>query len=213
MKKYRNWIPVIINTVCAIIALLFYNITHKDGINYLIIIEIAIGTAIPFILIFITHIFHIKFPFIFHIAIVILIIMALYLGNGFSFYSIVPFYDKLLHTYFGFISSVIIFCTIIYYGGDTLPTTLLLVTVFFFSLGLGGVWEMFEYLCDIFTGGDALRVQDSINQNLHPFTDTILDLFVTEIGVLIFYLILLIDKFNNFSLTNKIKKKIEIDEL
>ena len=210
MKK--RWVPVIINTICAAVSLIIYSLTNLENINSLIIIQIVIGSSIPFLLIILTDLLKIKFPTIFNMMIVVLVIGAIYLGNACSFYRLIPIYDKILHTYFGFMSSLIILCVLIYYNGDKLETPLLLFVVFFFTLGLGGVWEVFEYLCDLVTGGDSLEINKSIEQNLHPCTDIMMDLIVTMLGTLIFYFVLLIDKFNNFSITSWISEKIDEDK-
>ena len=213
MLKNARWLPVIINTIAASISLLFYTFTHTDSINSLIIIQIVVGAAIPFLLILLTDLLKIRFPTIFNLLIVGLVVMAIYLGNGFSFYSIIPFYDKFLHTYFGYICSLIILCTLIYYNGDKLSTPLLLFVVFFFTMGMGGIWEIFEYLCDIATGGDSLGINKSIDNGFHPCTDIMVDLLVTGLGILLFYFTLLFDKFNGFTLCHKLQEKIDKEKM
>ena len=205
----QKWFPVIINTLGAAASLLFYSVTHATNFNSLIVIQIVVGSIIPLVLIVLTDLFKIKFPMIFNLAIVFQIGLSIYLGNGFSFYVLIPFYDKILHTYFGFICSLIIFCLLLYYNGEQVPTPLLLFVVFFSTLGIGGIWEIFEYICDYFTGGDSLGINKSIEKNLHPCTDIMIDLVVTMVGTLLFYFVLLIDKFNNFSLTHWISQKID----
>lgn len=207
MKK--RWFPVIINTLFAAVSLLVYSLSNLENINSLVVVQIVVGSIIPFLLILLTDLLKIKFPTIFNMMIVILVIAAIYLGNAWSFYRLIPIYDKILHTYFGFMCSLIILCVLIYYNGDRLATPLLLFVVFFFTLGLGGIWEVFEYLCDIITGGDSLGINKSIEKNLHPCTDIMIDLIVTMGGTLLFYFVLLIDKFNNFSLTHWISNKID----
>lgn len=211
MIKNKKWIPVIINTIAAAISLLFYTFTRMENINPLIIVQIVIGAAIPFLLILLTDLLKIKFPTIFNLLIVGLVVMAIYLGNAFSFYSFIPFYDKILHTYFGYICSLIILCVLIYYNGDKLSTPLLLFVVFFFTFGMGGVWEVFEYLCDLGTGGDSLGINKSINNGYHPCTDIMIDLLVTCLGTFIFYFTLLFDKVNGYLLFHKLQKQIDKD--
>lgn len=213
MFKNTKWLPVIINTIAASISLLFYTFTHLENINSLIIIQIVVGASIPFLLILLTDLLKIKFPTIFNMFIVGLVVFAIYLGNGFSIYSLIPFYDKFLHTYFGYICALIILCVLIYYNGDKLSTPLLLFVVFFFTLGLGGLWEMFEYLCDIVTDGDSLGINKSIENGFHPCTDIMVDLLVTGLGIFLFYLTLLVDKFNGFTLCHKLQEKIEAEKL
>ena len=205
----NKWFPVICNTSFAAVALLIYTFRHMNEIDSLVVLQIVIGAMIPFLLIVLTDLLEIKFPPVFHMMIVILVILAIYLGNGCSFYSFVPFYDKFLHLYFGFICSLIMLCVLIYYNCERLATPLLLFVVFFFTLGLGGIWELFEFVCDILTDGDSLGVNSSINNGHHPCFDIMMDLVVTMIGNLIFYFVILIDKFNNFPLSNYLKAKID----
>ena len=100
MKIYfrQKWFPVIINTLGAAISLVFYSLTHLSDFNSLIVVQIVVGASIPFLLILLTDLLKIKFPMIFNLAIVFQIILSIYLGNGFSFYGLIPFYDKILHT-------------------------------------------------------------------------------------------------------------------
>jgi hypothetical protein len=209
----KKWIPVVFNVLFAAVSLFIYTFTHLNNLNSLIVLQIAVGSIIPFLIVLITDLLKIEFPMLLHMLIVFLIIGAIYFGNGLSFYSFVWNYDKILHTYFGFISSLIILCILIYFNGDKVSTPLLLFNVFFFTLGLGAVWEVFEFICDLITSGDSLGVNSSINNNLHPCTDIMLDLVVTMIGTCLLYIVLLIDKFNNFKLINTIKRKIDNENL
>ena len=213
MFKNTKWLPVIINTLAAVISLLFYTFSNSENINSLIVVQIVIGAAIPFLIILLSDLLKIKFPTIFNLLIVGLVVMAIYLGNGFSFYSFIPFYDKILHTYFGYICSLIILCVLIYYNGDLLPTPLLLFVVFFFTLGLGGIWEVFEYICDLVTDGDSLGINKSLENGFHPCTDIMVDLLVTGVGTFLFYLTLLLDKLNGFSLCHKLQEKIKDEKI
>ena len=212
MLKNIKWLPVIINTAAAAISLLFYTFTHSENINSLIVVQIVVGAAIPFLLMVFTDLLKIKFPTIFNLLIVGLVTFSIYLGNGFSLYSFIPFYDKFLHTYFGYICSLIILCVLIYYNGDKLSTPLLLFVVFFFTIGMGAIWEIFEFICDLITGGDSLGINQSINNGKHPCTDIMLDLLVTGLGVFLFYFTMLFDKFNGFSLCHKLQENIKNDK-
>ena len=205
----QKWLPVIVNTLGAVISLILYTLMNLKSLNSLIILQIVIGAMIPFLLILVTDLLKIKFPVIFHLLIIGLVVGAIYLGNALSFYSLIPIFDKILHTYFGFVCSLIILCVLIYYNGERIGTPLLLFVVFFFTLGLGGLWEVFEYLCDIVTSGDSLGVNKSITNGYHPCTDIMMDLIVTMLGTFIFYFVLLIDKFNNFYLCHMLMGKID----
>ena len=52
-------------------------------------------------------------------------------------------------------------------------------------------------------------IDKSINNGFHPCTDIMVDLLVTMLGNLLFYLVLLIDKFNNFSLCHLLIEKLD----
>ena len=54
MLKNIKWLPVIINTAAAAISLLFYTFTHSENINSLIVVQIVVGAAIPFLLMVLT---------------------------------------------------------------------------------------------------------------------------------------------------------------
>ena len=62
------------------------------------------------------------------------------------------------------------------------------------TLGVGALWEIWEYACDTIGGGDSQRVQEALALGISPVADTMEDLMITFVGVIFFYLFLYLDK-------------------
>lgn len=91
---------------------------------------------------------HIKFvtPFL---AGVLFVAMGSIMGAGYDLYSLVPFFDTILHTVSGFIFACLGFGLLQLLIGkakDNKSFAACLLFGFMFSLAIGLVWELFEYL-------------------------------------------------------------------
>jgi hypothetical protein len=137
-----------------------------------------------FILTFLPNLFEkrykINIPVEFEIITILFIYATLFLGEVHGYYTKFWWWDIILHTgsaiAFGFIGFIVLF---ILYKGDKIkasPITIAIFT-FFFALGIGAVWEIFEFSMDQIFG---LTMQKS------GLIDTMWDLIVDSFGY--FYL-------------------------
>ena len=77
--------------------------------------------------------------------------------------------------------------------------------IFLAVMGLAGLWEVWEYICDrLFVGNDAQNIAGSIASGVSVMTDSMTDIMISIPGVFLFYLLLLIDKITKKNLTEKI---------
>ena len=110
---------------------------------------------------------------------IVFIFMAHYLGVIEKFYNQFEFYDKLVHTLSGVLSAYIAYMFLKNRSNDTLLNIIFIIS---FTFLCAGMWEIFEFTCNILVGGDAQRVAET------GVNDTMLDIIVAFIGSLVFTL-------------------------
>lgn len=115
-----------------------------------------------------------------------------------------PYYDKAVHFFAGYLFAMIGICAFYYMKREKkidpyhdLPTSLVLAGTF--SVTIGAVWEIFEFIVDLLFHTDPQRVADT------GVTDTMLDLIADTGGALlaIFFLWLFFKKGNSRGLMVK----------
>lgn len=120
----------------------------------LIFVEIALQIRVPVIL----------------LVLLLLIPMGALLGNSFNLYTILPWFDDLLHTISGFIFACIGFSLAQIFIGEvnTIKKFIgCLIMGFVFSLAIGLIWEMIEYAGTVFLKIDMQ--DDSIVNEINSF--------------------------------------------
>lgn len=108
---------------------------------------------------------------------IIFIFMAHYIGVILYGYNHLIFYDKVTHTLSGVVTAYLAIMILKYYNIKNIMFNILFIICF--SWMCAGMWEVFEYVCNIFVGGDAQRVA------LTGVNDTMLDMIVAFIGSLV----------------------------
>lgn len=108
---------------------------------------------------------------------IIFIFLAHYLGVICEFYFKFNFFDKITHTFSGVLSGSVALLAIYKIKSKNFWFNVLFILSF--TWFCAGMWEVFEYLCNILFGGDAQRVA------LTGVNDTMLDMIVAFLGSLI----------------------------
>lgn len=118
-------------------------------------------------------------PAVFIYTGIVFIFLSLFLGQFSGFYDRFHWYDAFLHflsaVIIGFIGFIILFTYYTYHKIQP-SKSIILFFVFFFCLGVGALWEIFEY------GVDA---RFNTNMQVGSLGDTMIDLIVTGIGALV----------------------------
>lgn len=181
-------------------------------------------------------IFRIRFPLFLELVLTVFAFMSLAGGTVFNLYSLIPFWDKVLHTLSGPMFSVVGLCFADLLLKDqplgARKAVAYAAIAFFFALSVGYVWEIFEYTVDsVIPGYNNQRwaagvveelengyfiVTDKRGTGLH---DTMWDMICNCIGALVFLTPLLVVCLNKTERLNvfhteviKRKKKAESDE-
>ncbi len=102
---------------------------------------------------FVDHWLNIKLPILLEVIILFFIFAAEIMGEIQSFYTIIPFWDVILHAINGFIMAAIGFAMIDILNRSpkihiTMSPWFVAFVTFCFSMAIGAVWEFFEYGMD-----------------------------------------------------------------
>ncbi len=121
---------------------------------------------------------HIEFPTIMEVTLVCFVFAALFLGEIGEFYYRFPWWDIMLHTISGFIIGVIGFSLIRLLNESekvkiSLSPLFVAIFTFTFALGVGGLWEIFEFAADRIVGTNMQKYMMD-EQNIKLLSDTIM---------------------------------------
>ncbi len=142
---------------------------------------IIIITFLPFIL---GRRFQVKIPPEFDCLAVVFVYASLFLGEVHGFYARFWWWDVVLHTGSGFLLGVLGFLLVYALNEkkeielDMKPKFVALFA-FVFALGMGAIWEIFEFAMDQLLG---LNMQKPMFNDPSGLTDTMWDLIVDGIG-------------------------------
>ncbi len=110
--------------------------------------------------------------------------MAHYLGVIEKFYGQFIYFDKIVHTLSGVLSANAAYLFLKAKNNKDILLNIIFIVSFTFLCA--GLWEIFEFTCDIFFSGDAQKVATT------GVDDTMWDIIVAFIGALIFILFITI---------------------
>ena len=208
MKKIQAFLPCFIGLGIVIVAFSIYFATAKE-ISALLCIQILATPLILIIFPLLNLTKKVRIPIVFSYVLLIHLVFALVLGSGFGFYEKVACWDMILHGYFGFVASLLIFILLLNYNGDKLKAIFLFAIIFFVTMGLAGLWEIYEFTADRILGADAQRVEESILQGHTPVYDTMMDMIISISGILGFYVCIGIDKLCGYRFTKYLYNDIK----
>ncbi|MGM9970585.1 MAG: hypothetical protein ACI35S_09350 [Anaeroplasma sp.] len=190
MKKMHLFIPII-NYIIGIV-LLFIGYQIMSEIKLYCLLSTIFVPLIPFFFPIYNYIKKKELPLYLNIMICIHIALSIYGGGIFNLYNKIFFYDLLLHAYFGFICSYIIYYFLVI--NKIMIEKNILIIILLSTLGVGTIWEFWEYFCDCVFDGDAQRVKEALSLGVSPIADTMEDLLITVVGYLAFLLSFLFKK-------------------
>jgi hypothetical protein len=124
--------------------------------------------------------FKVRMPPEFDTLAIIFICMSLFMGEVLDFYNRYWWWDVVLHTGSGFLLGITGFTLVYVLNGNEniefdLSTGFIALFAFMFAMGMGAIWEIFEFAMDSFFG---------TNMQKSGLVDTMWDLIVDCIGAL-----------------------------
>lgn len=211
MKQLKKYIPLGIDLIITFIAIIVYSCLKLERAP-LTYVQILVGPMVLGAVLLLNHTRTIHIPTIISYLLMIHLVLALILGSAFNFYDLIPAWDMILHGYFGFLCSVLVFCVLLNYNGEQLKGFFIFVLIFFVTMGVAGLWEIYEFTMDSLLGGDAQRVEESILAGHSPVYDTMMDMIIAVVGIILFYLCMLLDKCRSYRLTRYLYKEIQMNK-
>ena len=219
MKKkiLIDFIPCFAAVAASAISLLIYFFAfHKS--YYLDIVKACMVPVCALVIPLVNLIFKIRVPFAFNIAVAVFAFCGLDLASVLGFYGY-DYYDKFLHTSFGIVGSFGVMIVLLYGKGERMRPWCFFLVIMLSVLGIAALWEIFEYMMHELTGADmqhwtpimsevgTMSVEEFF-QNYNPLWDTIWDIIVAAIGVVLFYGIIFIDKLCKYRMCKGIYRQV-----
>ena len=171
-----------------------FSVISKEWNKFSLVLIAIVCIILPFIITKIANKKNIMLPTTFQLVLVLFISLALYFGEIKNFYSIFWWWDLLLHGFFGGYAVIValhLIQGIVIREKEVTKerfTIFTLIFAFSFSITLGTLWEMFEFL------GDYIFKTDMVNGGLE---DTASDLIIKIIVAFITSIICYYRKLNN----------------
>jgi len=155
-KKIINIIKIILSL--TVIYIFIKVLIAKKYVMALVSIITLIFFNLPNL---IEKIFRVNFPPLLELSVCLFTFGAIIIGDIFEFYSIIPWWDDLLHFTSGFLFIAVgmFFIDIILKKNKKiyLPLILKIIISFCFTVTLLTIWECFEYGCDKLLGTDTQK--------------------------------------------------------
>lgn len=159
-------------------------IWNQQWLNSVVISGILLITLLPQLL---ARKFHVIIPNEFKLLAIAFIFASLFLGEVHGYYTRFWWWDIVLHTSSGFLLGIVGFL-LVYVLNETERIRLnmrpgfVAFFAFLFALGIGTVWEIFEFSVDSLFGSN---MQKSMLGDHSGLTDTMWDLIVDAVGALV----------------------------
>lgn len=158
----------ILNTIYIILTLLGKFNSKLIGSLTLYII-ILLPTIIK-------KVFKIKIPFSVEFAFLIFIFLAQLLGSVMNFYTLIYWYDSLIHFISGILTALLALLLLILFNKyDKKSLVFNIIYMFAITLMVASCWEIFEFSADNLLGGNAQRIETGV-------IDTMKDIICAFLG-------------------------------
>ena len=166
MIKKINILLILVATIGG----LYFAITKETNIIF-ILKDISIVLSISALYI-VQKIFKIKIPEGINFLYILFIFMAHFLGVICDFYSKIYWFDKFVHFLSGFVAAFIAIYLLVKFKKDK-NIIFSIIFIISFSVMIGSIWEVFEYLASYYFNVDPQKVVAT------GVTDTMGDIIVT----------------------------------
>lgn len=167
-----------------LIAEIFFAAWAKQWLTAFVTVGIFLLTVAPF---FIARLFRVFIPPEFVLLAIAFAFSSLFLGEVHGYYLRYWWWDIALHTSSGFLLGIVGFLLAHILNetervGLTMKPGFVAFFAFVFSLSIGTLWEIFEYIMDTLFG---MNMQKPMFNDPSGLTDTMWDLIVDGIGGLV----------------------------
>lgn len=184
IKEYaiHRGLSIILKAILFVEA--FFALWDSQWLTFAITIGIILITLTP---ILIKRSFHVNIPAEFELLAIAFIFASLFLGEVHGFYARFWWWDIALHTSSGLLLGIIGFL-LVHVLNETenidvhLTPGFVAFFAFLFAIGIGALWEIFEYAMDVIFG---TNMQKPMLGDPSGLTDTMWDMIVNTLGALV----------------------------
>lgn len=185
-SEYRRSRPRVLRGIdvllkMALVAELVFALWDRVWLTAVVITGILAVTLLPYVL---RRRFRLVFPYELEIFAIIFVFASLFLGEVRGYYTAYPWWDSLLHASSGLLLGI--FGFLLVYGlnerddlGLNLKPGFVAFFAFLFALGMGTIWEIFEFAMDQLVG---TNMQKPMFNDPSGLTDTMWDLILDASG-------------------------------
>lgn len=143
--------------------------------------------AVTFVPLLLERRFRVHIPPQFQLLAIAFVFASLFLGEVHGYYTRFWWWDIALHTMSGFLLGIVGFL-LVYLLNETeeigvhMRAGFVAFFAFLFALGVGLLWELYEFSMDVFFG---MNMQKEMLGDVSGLTDTMIDLLVDAVGALV----------------------------
>ena len=200
MLYWFTLISFFIPITYVIFRIIFAENTHEDAVEYraraeyvLMLIQCILGLIVMHLPALIERKFKFDIPNILEFIYLAFLYCAIFLGEVRNFYYLVPQWDDILHCISSIMNGLFGFIVVTILNHDkrvrmNLSPFFLALFAFCFSVAVGAVWEIYEFLADEFLGLNMQKfmLKDGTQLIGHDaVTDTMIDIIVDCLGAFI----------------------------
>lgn len=154
---------------------MFWQGQYQSAVETLVILVVA---TLP---VLVRKKFSMRIPHGFETLAIVFVFMSLFLGEVYSYYTIYWWWDLILHSGSAFLLGILGFLLVYVLNEKEdidldLNPNFMALFAFMFAMGIGAIWEIFEFAMDQLFG---------LNMQKSGLVDTMWDLIVNAIGALV----------------------------
>ncbi len=183
-KLLLEYVPATLTLIATVVTLVLYSTVYTERAPSIYCAIVLIG-LLPFVLIFFNRKFSLGFPFGFVALVCLHFVFAVDMGTALLFYDNLPWWDLFVHGYFGFLC-----CAALYYlcirFFEKKPTWFHFLLFVFITIAFAALWEIYEYVADLFLHRDMQCVESAIAAGKSPLTDTMTDIMIAIAGAFLY---------------------------
>jgi hypothetical protein len=177
VRRAHMLILIALQVIMAVQLVLL--LTRDDWGNAFLVLGVMAVTAAPAL-----FKMPVEIPSEIQIVAVLFIFCTLFLGEVHGFYTRFPWWDASLHTGSGLLLGMLGFMIVYILNEDAhvdlhMSPAFVALFAFFFAVGIGAIWEIFEFAMDQLFG---TNMQPATHGDPSGLSDTIHDLIVDTIG-------------------------------
>lgn len=188
-----GYLPAIITLLLNTIALILYaTVIAEHTLNGYIVVSIM--PILPFAIIFANRKWKLGIPSYLIMLVCIHLVLSADLGTVMQFYPKIWWWDLFIHGMFGTIGCAAFYELYIRYEKKQ-PKWLHYIAFVLLTISLAALWEIYEFVADLFLHSDMQGVESAIEKGISPLTDTITDIMIAIVGAIVFYVVLWIKDF------------------